>query len=70
MTALCQTCGNADAVIEDYCVACDVAFYMAHPEEFDPDYVTPFGEKFWELTDAHKNAAEQIKSALAAQEAA
>lgn len=70
MTAPCQTCGNADAVIEDYCVACDVAFYIANPDEFDPDYITPFGEKFWELTNAHKDAAEQIKAALAPKDAA
>jgi len=55
----CHECGENEAVCDDYCVECHVAFMLADPDEFDAT------ESHWQLP-GFKDALEQINAALAA----
>ena len=37
---LCLTCRTAEAVCDDNCIACEVAFLKANPDEYEPGYTT------------------------------
>jgi len=57
---MCVECGNALAVCDDSCIACQAAFYVEHPEEFESQM--DFGPDLF-LLSPWKQVYKQVQAA-------